>query len=157
MLRLGWMVLPTDLVEPVIDAEGGSQFYVDGISQLTLAEFINSGGYDKHIRRMRMRYRRPRDLLVQALSGFDIGVGGLDAGINLMVTLPDGAEHEVLQRAGEAGVAFQGLSIMRHPLADPEVPRPDGLVIGFGTTAEHAFPAAVDALCAVLNASGLGS
>ena len=68
VLRLGWMVLPTDLVDPVIAAEGGSQFYVDGIAQLTMAEFITSGGYDKHIRRMRMRYRRRRDLVVQALS-----------------------------------------------------------------------------------------
>ena len=33
VLRLGWMVLPTDLVDAVIDAEGGSQFYVDGISR----------------------------------------------------------------------------------------------------------------------------
>ncbi len=155
VLRLGWMVLPTDLVEAVIDAEGGSQYYVDGISQLTMADFITSGGYDKHIRRMRMRYRRRRDLLVQALSAFDIGISGLDAGLNLLLTLPDGAEHEVLQRAGEAGVAFQGLSLMRHPLAGPEVPRPDGVIIGFGTPAEHAFGRAVEALCAVLGASGL--
>jgi GntR family transcriptional regulator/MocR family aminotransferase len=155
VLRLGWMVLPTDLVEAVIDAEGGSQYYVDGISQLTMADFITSGGYDKHIRRMRMRYRRRRDLLVQALSAFDIGISGLDAGLNLLLTLPDGAEHEVLQRAGEAGVAFQGLSLMRHPLAGPEVPRPDGVIIGFGTPAEHAFAAAVDALLDVLKGSAL--
>ncbi len=155
VLRLGWMVLPTDLVEPVIEAEGGAQNYVDGISQLTMAEFITSGGYDKHIRRMRMRYRRRRDYLVQALSSFDIAVSGLDAGINLMLTLPEGAEHEMLQRAGEAGVALHGLAMMRHPLAGPEVPRPDGAVIGFGAPAEHAFPAAVDALCDVLRASGL--
>jgi GntR family transcriptional regulator/MocR family aminotransferase len=155
VLRLGWMVLPTDLVEAVIDAEGGSQYYVDGISQLTMADFITSGGYDKHIRRMRMRYRRRRDLLVHALSAFDIGISGLDAGLNLLLTLPDGAEHEVLQRAGEAGVAFQGLSLMRHPLAGPEVPRPDGVIIGFGTPAEHAFAAAVDALLDVLKGSAL--
>jgi GntR family transcriptional regulator/MocR family aminotransferase len=61
----------------------------------------------------------------------------------------------VLQRAGEAGVAFQGLSLMRHPLAGPEVPRPDGVIIGFGTPAEHAFAAAVDALLDVLNGSAL--
>jgi GntR family transcriptional regulator/MocR family aminotransferase len=156
VLRLGWMVLPTDLVDPVIGAEGGSQFYVDGISQLTMADFITSGGYDKHIRRMRMRYRRRRDLVVQALAGTDIRILGLEAGLNLTLTLPDGAEPEVLRRAGEAGVGLQGLSIMRHPQAGTEVPRPDGLVIGFGTPADHAFGAALDALRAVLNASGLG-
>ncbi len=155
MLRLGWMALPADLVEPVIAAQGGSPFYVDGIAALTMAEFITGGSYDKHIRRMRLRYRRRRDYLVHALSSFDIGIGGLDAGINLLLTLPEGAEHEVLQRAGEAGMAFQGLSIMRHPLAAPDTSRPDGAIIGFGTPSEHAFPAAVDALCEVLRASGL--
>ena len=155
VLRLGWMVLPTDLVEPVIDAQGGVQNYVDGIAALTMADFIGSGGYDKHIRRSRMRYRRRRDRLVDALSTYDIGISGLNAGLNLLLTLPDGAEREVLQRAGEADVALQGLSIMRHPLAGPEVPRPDGAIIGFGTPAEHAFPAAVDALCNVLSATGL--
>ncbi|MGZ8813202.1 MAG: MocR-like pyridoxine biosynthesis transcription factor PdxR [Mycobacterium sp.] len=156
VLRLGWMVLPTDLVDAVIDAEGGSQFYVDGITQLTMAEFITSGGYDKHIRRMRLRYRRRRDLVVQALSAADVSIRGLDAGLNLTLTLPDGAEHEVLQRAGEAGLGVSGLAIMRHPQAGSEIPRPDGLVVGFGTPAEHAFGAAIDALRAVLSASGLG-
>ncbi|MGV0792104.1 MocR-like pyridoxine biosynthesis transcription factor PdxR [Mycolicibacterium sp. XJ1819] len=156
VLRLGWMVLPGDLVDPVIDAQGGSQFYVDGIAQLTMAEFIASGSYDKHIRRMRMRYRRRRDLLVQSLSTFDVGIKGMDAGLSMLLTLPDGAEPEVLQRAGEADVRVQGLSLMRHPRAGAEVPAPDGLVVGFGTPAEHAFPAAVQALCAVLTASGLG-
>jgi GntR family transcriptional regulator / MocR family aminotransferase len=156
VLRLGWMVLPTELIDPVIAAEGGSQFYVDGIAQLTMADFITSGGYDKHIRRMRMRYRRRRDLVVAALSATDIHIRGLDAGLNLTLTLPDGAEQEVLQRAGEAGVGLSGLSIMRHPQAGPEVPRPDGLVVGFGTPADHAFGAALGALRAVLIASGLG-
>jgi GntR family transcriptional regulator / MocR family aminotransferase len=155
VLRLGWMVLPSDLVEPVIDASGGSQFYVDGIAQLTMADFIATGSYDKHIRRMRIRYRRRRDLLVEALSAYHIGISGLNAGLNLLLTLPDGAEQEVIQRAGEAGVSLQGLSIMRHPLAGPRVPAPDGVIVGFGTPAEHAFPAAVDALCGVLRASGL--
>ena len=157
VLRLGWMVLPTDLVDPVIDAEGGSQFYVDGIAQLTMADFITSGGYDKHIRRMRMRYRRRRDLLVQALSASDVGISGLDAGLQ-----PD---TDAARRGRTRGAAtrgrgrrrhFQVCRVMRHPLGGPEVPRPDGLVVGFGTPAEHAFPGAVDALRAVLNASGLG-
>ena len=39
-LRLGWMALPDDLVDPVIDAAGGEQFYVDAIDQLTMADFI---------------------------------------------------------------------------------------------------------------------
>lgn len=156
-LRLGWMVLPDNLIDAVVDAAGGQQFYVDAIAQLTMADFIGTGGYDKHIRRMRMRYRRRRDTLVDALSGFDVGIGGLSAGVNILLTLPGGAEHEVLRRAGEARIALQGLSIMRHPLAGPEVPDPDGIIIGFAAPADHAFAAAVDALLDVLNATGLAA
>jgi GntR family transcriptional regulator / MocR family aminotransferase len=155
VLRLGWMVLPDDLVDPVVAAAGGQQFYVNGIVQLTMADFIASGHYDRHIRRMRGRYRRRRDALVSALAGFDVEIGGLSAGLHLLLGLPDGVEHEVLRRAGEAGVALAGLSRLRHPQAGPEIPNRDGVVVSFGTPAEHAFAAAIDALCGVLRASGL--
>ncbi|MFV1363494.1 PLP-dependent aminotransferase family protein [Mycolicibacterium elephantis] len=154
-LRLGWMSLPAALIEPAIAAAGGSQFYVDSVSQLTMADFIATGGYDKHIRRMRLRYRRRRDALVEALQPFRITLRGLNAGLNLLLGLPDGAEPEVLRRASDAGIALEGLSLMRHPLAGPDVARPDGVIVGFGTPAEHAFPAAVRALCDVLESSGL--
>jgi GntR family transcriptional regulator/MocR family aminotransferase len=149
-LRLGWMVLPEALIDPVIDAAGGQQYHVDVISALTLADFIATGGYDRHIRRMRNRYRRRRDALVAALDGFDVGIRGLAAGVNVTLTLPDGAEPEVLRRCGEAGIQLQGLSIMRHPQAGPQIPDPDGIIVGFGAPAEHAFGPAVEALLTVL-------
>ena len=73
----------------------------------------------------------------------------------MLLTLPDGTEHEVMHRAGEAGIAINGLSIMRHPLVSPEVPAPDGIIVGFAAPAEHAFGRAVEALRAVLSASDL--
>ncbi|MBS1692634.1 MAG: PLP-dependent aminotransferase family protein [Actinobacteria bacterium] len=154
-LRLGWMVVPDGLLERVVGAAGGQQFFVDAVAQLTMADFITSGHYDRHIRRMRMRYRRRRDVLVDALQGYDVGVHGLRAGLNLLLTLPEDTEHQVLRRAGEAGIALAGLARMRHPSAGAGVPESDGIVVGFGAPAEHAFPAAVDALCDVLRAVGL--
>lgn len=153
VMRVGWMVLPEALIDPVIAAAGGAQYHVDALTALTLADFIRSGGYDRHIRRMRNRYRQRRDTLVAALAGFDLGIGGLAAGVNMLLTLPDGAEPEVLRRAGEAGIALNGLSLMRHPLAGTDTPDPDGVIIGFGAPAEHAFGPAVDALCGVLSAA----
>jgi GntR family transcriptional regulator/MocR family aminotransferase len=150
-LRLGWMALPDDLVEPVIAAAGGQQFYVNAIEQLTMADFIAKGSYDKHIRQMRLSYRHRRDRLVEALRPFDVGISGLSAGLHLLLTLPDGTEHEVIRRAGEAGIALSGLSLLRHPDAGAETPITDGIVVSFGTPAEHAFGAAVDALCGVLS------
>jgi len=104
---------------------------------------------------MRARYRRRRDALVSALAPFDVGIRGLAAGVNAVVTLPDGAEPKVMRRAGEAGIALQGLSIMRHPQASPDVPDPDGMIVGFAAPAEHAFAPAIFALCDALRASGL--
>ena len=72
---------------PVITASGGQQFYVNGITQLTMADSISSGHYDRHIRRMRTRYRRRRDMLVDALAGFDVGISGLSAGLHLLLTV----------------------------------------------------------------------
>ena len=106
-LRLGWMVVPDDLMDSVLAAAGGQQFYVDAVSQLTMADFIVSGQYDRHIRRMRGRYRRRRDALVEALADFKVGISGLSAGVNMLLTLPDGTEHAVLRRAGEAGIALK--------------------------------------------------
>jgi GntR family transcriptional regulator/MocR family aminotransferase len=150
ILRLGWMVLPEGLIDRVLTAMGGQQFYVNGIAQLTMADFISNGSYDKHIRRMRQLYLRRRDRLVSRLRPFDVGISGLSAGLHLLLTLPEGTEAEVLRRAGEAGIAVAGLALLRHPDAGPEIPAGDGIVVNFGTPAEHAFGPAVDALCGVL-------
>ena len=69
VLRLGWMVLPDDLVDPVISAAGGQQIYVNGIIELTMADFITSGNYDRHIRCMRNCYRRRRGTLLTRWPG----------------------------------------------------------------------------------------
>jgi len=153
VLRLGWMVLPDGLIDPVLAASGGQQFYVNGIVALTMADFIANRSYDKHIRRMRQIYRRRRDRLVERLQPFDVGVSGLSAGLHLLLRLPDGTEPEVVRRAGEAGIALSGLALLRHPDAGPEIGSTDGVVVNFGTPAEHAFGPAVDALCRVLEST----
>lgn len=152
VLRLGWMVVPDELLDAVLAAAGGQQWYVDALTQLTMAEFIRNGNYDKHIRRQRASYQRRRAVLVERLrqAAPALEVSGVPAGLHLLLKLPAGTEHEVLQRAGDAGVALEGLSRARHPHASPHVERPDGIVVNFGTPAEHAFAAAVDALVAII-------
>ncbi len=61
------MVLPQRLVAPVVAAKGEREPFSSATEQLTLADFVESGAYDRQVRRMRQRHRRRRDQLVAAL------------------------------------------------------------------------------------------
>ncbi|MEU6239339.1 PLP-dependent aminotransferase family protein, partial [Kitasatospora sp. NPDC047058] len=152
-LRIGWMVLPDDLVDRVLAAKGEREGWSSALDQLTLAEFIDSGGYDKHVRRMRRRYRERRDHLVEALAARapHIEVSGIAAGLHAVLRLAPGTERSVLKAAAYRGLAVDGLADYRHPQTGPDtMPSTDGLVVGYATPPDHAYQAAVTALCDVL-------
>ncbi|MGW0375198.1 MocR-like pyridoxine biosynthesis transcription factor PdxR [Streptomyces coeruleorubidus] len=67
-VRLGWMVLPERYVDAVLAAKGDREAWASVLDQLSLADFVVSGAYDRHVRRMRQRYRGRRDRLVAALA-----------------------------------------------------------------------------------------
>ncbi|MEV3946701.1 PLP-dependent aminotransferase family protein [Streptomyces halstedii] len=148
-LRLAWMVLPGNLVDEVRAVKGGAEWMPPAPDQLTLAEFIASGAYDRHVRSMRLRYRRRRDALVAALAerAPDVRVSGIAAGLHAVLELPADTERSVVQAAAWQGLALEGLSRFRHPEAEPGR---EGLVIGYGSPAESAWAGALDALCRVL-------
>ncbi|MEH0404860.1 PLP-dependent aminotransferase family protein [[Kitasatospora] papulosa] len=148
-LRLAWMVLPEGLVEEVCEAKGGFDWMSGALDQLTLAEFIASGAYDRHVRAVRLRYRRRRDQLVEALAerAPDFRVSGIAAGLHAVLELPGGTEQTVVQAATWQGLALERLSRFRHRDAEPGR---DGLVIGYGTPSESGWAGALDALCRVL-------
>ncbi|MFC5799634.1 PLP-dependent aminotransferase family protein [Streptomyces formicae] len=148
-LRVGWMVLPESLAEEVAAAKGESDWASGTPDQLTLAEFIASGAYDRHVRAMRLRYRRRRDQLVAALAerAPGIRVSGIAAGLHAVLELPPGTEASVVQAAAWQGLALEGLARFRHP-ATPATR--DALVVGYGTPPDSAWSGALDALCRVL-------
>ncbi|MCH0539343.1 PLP-dependent aminotransferase family protein [Streptomyces sp. MUM 203J] len=149
-LRLGWMVLPRDLVGGVVAAKGEADWTCGTLDQLTLAEFIASGAYDRHVRAMRLRYRRRRDQLVAAVAerAPEVRVSGIAAGLHAVLELPAGTERGVLKAAALHGLGLQGLGSFRHP----DVPGrgPDGLVVGYATPTDSAWAGALEALCGVL-------
>ncbi|QNP73328.1 PLP-dependent aminotransferase family protein [Streptomyces roseirectus] len=149
-VRLGWMVLPEDLVGSVLEAKGEREAWVSVPEQLGLADFIACGAYDRHVRRMRQRYRSRRDRLVAALAEHapDVRVSGVAAGLHAVLRLPDGTERATVEAATARGVALDGLAAFRHPGA--EGAHGDGLVVGYAAPSEHAYEAALRALCAVL-------
>ncbi|GAA4300587.1 hypothetical protein GCM10023178_70800 [Actinomadura luteofluorescens] len=149
-IRLGWMVLPDHLVDDVLTAKGEREAWAGVTDQLTLADFLDSGSYDRHVRRMRQRYRARRDRFVTALAEHapHVHTTGIAAGLHAVLRLPPGTEPATLQAATRAGVAVDALSTFRHPAA--RLPPQDGLVVGYATPPNHAFEAAVQALVGVL-------
>ena len=145
-LRLGWLVVPPRLLDAVAAQLTGGP---SGLDQLTLAEFIDSGGYDRQIRRTRLAYRRRRDRLVAAVARRGRRVTGIAAGLQALLELPPtGIERDLIARATQRGLALQGLENFRAPgwAADRA-----GLVIGYSRPAEHAYTTALARLCAVLD------
>ncbi|MFJ8671092.1 PLP-dependent aminotransferase family protein [Streptomyces sp. NPDC093589] len=153
-LRLAWMVLPDPLVDPVLALKATGEWQSGVLDQLTLAEFMSSGAYDRHLRGMRLRYRRRRDQLVAALAerAPHIHVSGIAAGLHVIVELPPGTEQSMVQAARWHGLAVHGLKSFTDPTADT-APR-DALVVGYGTPPDHSFAGVLDALLAALPGNG---
>ncbi|WP_432002117.1 PLP-dependent aminotransferase family protein [Streptomyces sioyaensis] len=149
-LRLAWMVLPDRLVDPLLAVKSTGEWQSGQLEQLTLAEFISSGAYDRHLRGMRLRYRRRRDQLVAALAerAPQVRVSGIAAGLHAVLELPPGTEQSVAQAARWQGLALEGLSSFHDPAAAS--PPRDALVVAYGTPPDHSFTGVLDALIRVL-------
>ncbi|MEU9127422.1 PLP-dependent aminotransferase family protein [Kitasatospora sp. NPDC048540] len=153
-IRMAWLALPGRLVEPVMRQKRLADGQSGAVEQLALAELITSGDLDRHIRRSRLQYRRRRDRLIEVLAERvpEVRVTGLSAGLSAVLELPPGSlgEEELLRQARWLGISLSVLSWCRASEAPPAADAPAALVVGYGTPADHAFPAALDALCTLL-------
>ena len=142
-LRLGWLALPADLVAGVVAAKERDDRHSAVLDQLTLARLIEGGGYDRHVRAVRLVYRRRRDRLLAALAREvpSVRPAGVAAGLHLVLELPAGVqEAAVVAGAAARGLALEGLAAYRATDADP---RPPTLIVGFGAPAQHEVTTAV--------------
>ncbi|MFJ5589097.1 PLP-dependent aminotransferase family protein [Streptomyces noursei] len=149
-LRLAWMVVPDRLIDRVLEVKATGEWQSGSLDQLTLAEFLASGAYDRHLRGMRLRYRRRRDQLVTALAEAapHVHVSGIAAGLHAVLELPPGTEQSIVQAALWQGLAVHGLREFTDP-AFPAAAR-DALVIAYGRPPDHSFAAVLDALLRAL-------
>lgn len=148
-LRLGYLVLPEALVQPFRTARLLLDGHTATVGQMALAEFMAEGHFHAHLRRMRDLYGRRRDVLLhhvrERLGPFLSRPAGA-AGMHLLIHLPDGVDDvAVVSMANRAGVACQPLSGF---YAGPD--RRRGLVLGFGTVAEHSLANMAKALAGIL-------
>jgi GntR family transcriptional regulator/MocR family aminotransferase len=132
-LRLGWLVLPADLVEPIVAARRGTDLATSSILQATYAALLTNGDLDRHLRRTRRVYRQRRDALIEALGRWfpDARPCGASAGLHVLVDLPRHLdERTVADRALEAGVRAYPLTTYRVNRRGRPAP---GLVLGYGS------------------------
>lgn len=134
-LRLGWLVAPQRLVEPIAAAKDASDRGSASLEQLAFADFLARGDFDRHLRRMRPIYRARRDALLAALRRHlpDLRPVGASAGLHVVAWLPAGVDEAVvIDRAAAAGVAIDGVS----PYYAAGRAGPGGLLFGYGTLTE---------------------
>ena len=109
-LRIGYLVLPPSLISLFARAKWLSDRSLPSLEQQVLADFIEQGHIDRHIRKMRSLYDLRRQALVQALKanfGEKAKILGEKAGLHLMVRLQTHlTDEEIIQRAARVGVGM---------------------------------------------------
>ncbi len=125
------------------------------LDQLAFAELLTSGGYERHLRRCRQRYRNRRDALVAALSRElpAATLSGIAAGLHVVLQLPGGPDAAAVVAAASArSVAVAALAgyYAVGDLAAPET----ALVLGYGNLADTGVDDAVEQLAAAIRAAG---
>jgi GntR family transcriptional regulator / MocR family aminotransferase len=150
-LRLGWIVAPGDLVRPLVDQVLYTVISPPRLEQLAFTDFLLRGELDRHLRRMRLRYRRRRDVLVRELGRQlpELEVRGLAAGLYVEAVLPKGTdEARVLEEARARGVGLAGMS--EHC---SEVVREPALLLGYAVAPEPSLRRAVAVLAEAVRAA----
>jgi GntR family transcriptional regulator/MocR family aminotransferase len=147
-LRIGWMVLPSWL-EPAVSeekawADAGSPL----LGQLALADMIERGELDRHLRRVRSSYRRRRDLLLAGLERFFPGVRvlGVAAGLHVAVQPAElVGEGALVERAAARGLALYAFRERNGPAST--------LLLGYANVPEPSIEPALRELRAAFDSA----
>ena len=153
-LRLGWLVVPARLLEDVLLAKVMDDIATEAFGQLTLARFIETGAFSRHLRHVRPIYRSRRDRLIAALGRHlpDWTPAGVAAGLHVFVWLPhDVSEAELVREAHARKLNIEGAA--RH-WADKRN-APPAILIGYGAQHERVLDRTVASLSSLaLTATG---
>ncbi len=151
-IRIGWVFAPLRFVGLLTEEKQLSTRGAPGLDQEALALLVESGRFDRHLRRVREVYRSRRDALAQEVAtvfGPD-RLQGLAAGCHSVLLLPlDVDEDAVVESARSLGVRVAGLRHYR--LTD--TPAPPALLLSFGNLTEHQLVRGVRAIAEAVRIS----
>lgn len=133
-LRLGYLVLPEDLVDPFTAARSLSDRQPPALEQVVVARFIEQGHFMRHVRRMRQLYAERQEYLIELgrreLAGL-LELASGEAGMHLVGWLPRGTDDRAASRSALAnGVEVRPLSAYAYGQNTGTLDRP-GLVLGY--------------------------
>lgn len=149
-VRLAWVLAPASLADAVAAEKLISDRGSSTLDQLALAALLESGRYDRHLRRMRTLYASRRAALLSALARHAAGIRltGLAAGFHAVAHLPGTADADaVVAAARERLVGLYSLG----SFSATEIARPPQLVMGFGNVSERAIEPAIAAVADLLS------
>lgn len=144
-LRIGWLLSPPALTAPLTEAKRSADRGTPTLDQLALARLIESGRYDRHLRRMRTLYGVRCRTLRAALAEHapEVRLTGLAAGFHAVAHLPLKADElTVIAAARARRVGLYGMSACRASGGAG----PPQLVLGFGDVPERAIAAGIAAV-----------
>ena len=138
-LRIGYLVLPDALMARYRERFSLYSSTVPSFDQHTLAAFMRTGGFERHISRSRKVYQARRDALMAALdrelADLPHEVSRSEAGLHLLLHMRNGMlERELIERARAVGVRVYGLSAYYTP---PVKPPKATLVLGYAGLTER--------------------
>ncbi|GAB3784447.1 MocR-like pyridoxine biosynthesis transcription factor PdxR [Dyella agri] len=135
-LRLGYLVVPKDLLPAFRAARDALDTCSPMLPQRALHDFIREGHFARHIRRMRVLYAARRAALQAAIRRHlpdTLQVVGAEAGMQLTALLPPDVDDVALsRRAAQVGVSVRPLS----PCYRGEATL-SGVILGYGSVDEH--------------------
>ena len=129
-LRIGYLIVPKSLGPAFVAAKWLNDLHSPTLEQDTLAEFINSGMYERHLRQLRRRHGARRKALLAAVRtylGDRVEVTGDGSGSHIVLwPLKQVSESTIVAQAGSRGVGVYGI-------AHCYLKRPSrtGLIIGY--------------------------
>jgi GntR family transcriptional regulator / MocR family aminotransferase len=135
-LRLGYVVVPPDLVSAFSAARDSADVFSSTLYQAVMTEFIREGHFARHIRRMRMLYMERRSALVDAIQtemGGMLEAIGAEAGLHLVALLPRGIDDAAVSKHA----AQRGVSVIPLSSCHSQSPARGGLILGYGGTNLH--------------------
>lgn len=148
-LRMGYMVLPHELVKPMSHARSILDGHTPQIAQLTLARFMEAGHFGAHIRSMRKIYAARREAMAHAVQRHLSGTVTAHlppGGLQMPCLLAEGqSELDTIRQAARVGIELPGLSRL---YARP--PSRGGWLLGFAALTPHEIETAIQRLAKAL-------